>query len=62
MITTFGVGLLFVGGILFVNGLWLRGVGADADVSIFDFLIDATTFLISPPWLFAVFLPDFDRA
>jgi len=46
------MGLLFVGGVLFVNGLWLRGIGADADVSIFNFLTGAITFLIVLWWAF----------
>lgn len=50
--TTLGMGLLFVGGVLFVNGLWLRGYGADDDVAVFNFLTGAITFLIVLWWAF----------
>lgn len=47
-----GMGLLFVGGVLFVNGLWLLDYGADRDVAIFNFLTGAITFLIVLWWAF----------
>ncbi|WP_198951510.1 AmiS/UreI family transporter [Halorubrum salipaludis] len=52
VITTLGMGLLFVGGVLFVNGLWLRGTGADEDVAVFNFLTGGITFLIVLWWAF----------
>lgn len=51
-IVTLGFGLLFVGGVLFVNGTWLRGMGSDSDVAIFNFLTGAITFLIVLWWAF----------
>lgn len=50
--TTLGMGLLFVGGVLSVNGLWLRGLGADRDVAVFNYLTGAITFLIVLWWAF----------
>lgn len=47
-----GMGLLFVGGVLFVNGLWLLGHGSDSDVAIFNYLTGAITFLIVLWWAF----------
>ncbi|WP_218153766.1 AmiS/UreI family transporter [Halopelagius inordinatus] len=47
-----GMGLLFVGGVLFVNGLWLLGNGADEDVAVFNFLTGLITFLIVLWWGF----------
>lgn len=47
-----GMGLLFVGGVLFVNGLWLHGLGDDKDVAVFNFLVGLITFLIVLWWGF----------
>lgn len=47
-----GMGLLFVGGVLFVNGLWLLGRGTDEDVTVFNFLTGLITFLIVIWWGF----------
>jgi hypothetical protein len=47
-----GMGLLFVGGVLFVNGMWLLGYGANRDVAIFNFLVGLITFLIVLWWAF----------
>jgi hypothetical protein len=47
-----GMGLLFVGGVLFVNGMWLLGYGANRDVAIFNFLTGIITFLIVLWWAF----------
>lgn len=47
-----GMGLLFVGGVLIVNGLWLHGRGADDDVAILNFLVGLITFLIVLWWGF----------
>lgn len=52
VITMLGMGLLFVGGVLFVNGLWLRGHGDGDDVAIFNFLTGSITFLIVLWWAF----------
>ncbi len=50
--TVLGMGLLFVGGVLIVNGIWLLGRGDDADVAIFNFLTGIITFLIVLWWGF----------
>lgn len=47
-----GMGLLFVGGVLIVNGLWLLGYGSDDDVAVFNFLTGLITFLIVLWWGF----------
>ena len=47
-----GMGLLFVGGVLFVNGMWLLGYGSDRDVAVFNFLVGLITFLIVLWWAF----------
>ncbi|MFB6186000.1 MAG: AmiS/UreI family transporter [Halobacteriaceae archaeon] len=47
-----GMGLLFVGGVLIVNGLWLTGRGEDKDVAVFNFLTGLITFLIVVYWGF----------
>ncbi|WP_243641457.1 AmiS/UreI family transporter [Natrarchaeobius halalkaliphilus] len=47
-----GMGLLFVGGVLFVNGIWLLGRGSDEDVAVFNFLTGLITFLIVLWWGF----------
>lgn len=47
-----GMGLLFVGGVLLVNGLWLHGRGADEDVAVFNLLTGVITFLIVLWWGF----------
>ncbi|MFC7166037.1 AmiS/UreI family transporter [Halospeciosus flavus] len=47
-----GMGLLFVGGVLVVNGLWLHGYGGDDDVAIFNLLVGIITFLIVMWWGF----------
>lgn len=52
VIETLGMGLLFVGGVLFVNGLWLLGKGSDEDVAVFNLLTGAITFLIVLWWAF----------
>ncbi|ERG97785.1 MAG: AmiS/UreI family transporter [Haloquadratum sp. J07HQX50] len=52
VVATLGMGLLFVGGVLFVNGLWLRGHGSNQDVAIFNLLTGSITFLIVLWWAF----------
>lgn len=47
-----GMGLLFVGAVLIVNGLWLLGKGSDRDTSILNFFVGALTFLIAMWWAF----------
>lgn len=47
-----GMGLLFVGGVLIVNGLWLHGKGDDKDVAVFNFLTGLITFVIVLWWGF----------
>jgi hypothetical protein len=46
------MGLLFVGGVLIVNGIWLLGRGDEADVAVFNFLTGIITFLIVLWWGF----------
>jgi hypothetical protein len=52
MYSVLGLGLLFVGGVLFVNGLWLLGRGSDQDVAILNVLTGLITFLIVLWWGF----------
>lgn len=46
------MGLLFVGGVLLVNGLWLLGRGSDRDVAVLNVLTGLITFLIVLWWGF----------
>ncbi len=47
-----GMGLLFVGGVLIVNGLWLLGRGDNEDVAVFNLLVGIITFIIVLWWGF----------
>lgn len=47
-----GMGLLFVGGVLIVNGIWLLGHGDGPDVAIFNLLTGLITFAIVLWWGF----------
>lgn len=50
--TILGMGLLFVGAVLIVNGLWLLGKGNDRDTAILNFFTGALTFIIAMWWAF----------
>ncbi len=52
LVPVLGLALLFIGGVLFVNGLWIRGIGNDRDVSIFNLLVGIVTFIIVLWWAF----------
>jgi hypothetical protein len=52
MYSVLGMGLLFVGAVLFVNGLWLLGRGSDTDVAVINLLTGIITFLIVIWWGF----------
>ncbi len=47
-----GMGLVFVGAVLIVNGIWLLGKGSDRDVAILNFFVGVLTFLIAMWWAF----------
>lgn len=49
---TLGMGLLFVGAVLFVNGIWLLGRGDNLDVAFLNFFTGIITFLIAIWWAF----------
>jgi hypothetical protein len=46
------MGLVFVGAVLVVNGLWLLDKGGDRDTAILNFFTGAITFLIAMWWAF----------
>jgi hypothetical protein len=50
--TVSGMGLLFVGAVLVVNGVWLLGRAADRDTAILNFLVGGLTLLIAVWWAF----------
>ncbi|MFB6102172.1 MAG: AmiS/UreI family transporter [Haloplanus sp.] len=52
LINTLGMGLVYVGAVLIVNGLWLLGYGDGDDVAILNFLTGLITFLIAVWWGF----------
>jgi hypothetical protein len=52
LINTLGMGLVYVGAVLIVNGLWILGYGNDKDVAILNFLTGLITFLIAVWWGF----------
>lgn len=47
-----GMGLLYVGAVLIVNGIWLLGKGEDRDVAVLNFFTGGITFLIALWWAF----------
>lgn len=47
-----GMGLLWVGAVLIVNGIWLTGVGSDRDVALINIFAGIVTFLIPMWWAF----------
>lgn len=47
-----GMGLLFVGAVLVVNGIWLLGRADNRDTAILNFFTGALTFLIAIWWAF----------
>lgn len=50
--TVLGMGLVFVGFVLIVNGLWLLGYADDRDVAILNYFVGGLTFLIAVWWAF----------
>lgn len=50
--TVLGMGLLFVGVVLIVNGLWLLGRAESRDTSILNFFVGGLTLLIALWWAF----------
>lgn len=50
--TVLGMGLVFVGFVLVLNGMWLLGYANDRDVAIMNFFTGAITFLIAMWWAF----------
>lgn len=50
--TVLGMGLVFVGFVLVLNGMWLLGYANDRDVAIMNFFTGALTFLIAMWWAF----------
>lgn len=50
--TVLGMGLLFVGAVLIINGMWLLGKADDEDTAVFNFFIGGLTFLIAMWWAF----------
>ncbi|MFC6835846.1 AmiS/UreI family transporter [Halomarina ordinaria] len=50
--TELGMGLVFVGMVLVVNGLWLLGKGSDRDTAILNFFVGALTLFIAVWWAF----------
>jgi len=51
--TVTGMGLLFVGAVLIVNGLWLLGKAEDTDTAVLNFLTGGLTTLIAIWWAFS---------
>lgn len=47
-----GMGLLFVGAVLIVNGIWLLGKAEDRDTAVLNFFVGGLTFLIAVWWAF----------
>lgn len=47
-----GMGLLFVGAVLIINGIWLLGRAVGEDVAILNFFVGGLTFLIAMWWAF----------
>ena len=52
LINTLGMGLVYVGAVLIVNGIWILGHGSNRDVAILNFLTGLITFLIAGWWAF----------
>lgn len=50
--TELGMGLIYVGFVLVINGLWLLGYGEGRDVAIMNFFTGGVTFLIAMWWAF----------
>lgn len=50
--TVTGMGLLFVGAVLIVNGLWLLGKADDRDTAVLNFLTGGLTTIIALWWAF----------
>lgn len=52
LINTLGLGLVYVGAVLIVNGIWLLGHGDGKDVAMINFFTGMITFLIAGWWAF----------
>jgi hypothetical protein len=50
--TVLGMGLVFVGMVLVVNGAWLLGIGSDRDVAVLNYFVGGLTLLIALWWAF----------
>lgn len=50
--TVLGMGLLFVGAVLIVNGIWLLGKADSRDTAIMNFFTGILTFIIAMWWAF----------
>ena len=50
--TVLGMGLVFVGMVLVVNGVWLLGIGSDRDVAVLNYFVGGLTLLIALWWAF----------
>lgn len=46
------MGLLFVGAVLIVNGIWLLGKASDRDTAILNLFVGVLTFLVAYWWAF----------
>lgn len=47
-----GMGLLFVGAVLVVNGIWLLGKASNRDTAVFNLFVGALTLLMALWWAF----------
>jgi hypothetical protein len=52
LIEILGMGLVYVGAVLIVNGIWLLGHGDGEDVAMLNFFTGLITFLIAGWWAF----------
>lgn len=50
--TILGMGLVFVGAVLIVNGIWLLGRAEDRDTAVLNFFVGVLTFVIAMWWAF----------
>lgn len=50
--TVLGMGLLFVGAVLVVNGIWLLGRAEDKDTAVLNFFVGGLTLLVALWWAF----------
>lgn len=52
LIEILGMGLVYVGAVLIVNGIWLLGYGESRDVAFINFFVGMLTLLIAIWWAF----------